>query len=151
MQEEKLGLIFRRISNALKKDLDNHLKEIELTMSQGMVLAFLNNAPQEELTQKAVEQFFGLQHPTVSGILKRLEKNGFVSCSVNQNDRRLKDIHLTEKARNIHVKAKQHHGELDELMVKGFSTEEADTLMRLLKRVMDNLESLASHEPGALK
>lgn len=141
LEEEKLGLLIKRISNALKKDLDHHLKDIELTMSQGMVLAFLNNAPQEELTQKAVEQYFGLQHPTVSGILKRLEKNGFVSCSVNQSDRRLKDIHLTDKARNIDARAKKHQAQLEEVFTKGFTKEEADTLRSLLKRVLENIES----------
>jgi DNA-binding MarR family transcriptional regulator len=141
MEEEKLGLIIRRISNALKKDMDNHLKDIELTMSQGMVLAFLNNAPAEELTQKAVERFFGLQHPTVSGILKRLEKNGFVSCSVNNTDRRLKDIHLTDKARNVDARAKKHQAEMEQTFIKGFSPEEVSTLRALLKRVLDNLES----------
>lgn len=141
MSEEKFGLIFRRISNALKKDMDNHMKDIGLTMSQGMVLAFLNNAPDEALTQKAVEQFFGLQHPTVSGILKRLEKNGFVSCSQNQTDRRLKNISLTDKARNVDFRAKEHASVMEEAIIKGLTGEEETTLRLLLKKILENLES----------
>jgi MarR family multiple gene transcriptional regulator MgrA len=87
MEKEPLGLIFRRVSHAVKKETDNNLKRLNLTMSQGLVLEYLNNTKDDELTQKAIEQHFNLQHPTVSGILKRLEKHGFITTSVNKADR----------------------------------------------------------------
>lgn len=139
MEEEKLGLIIRRISHASKKDADNYLKKWDLTMSQGMVLEFLNNTPDIELTQKAIEQHFNLQHPTVSGILKRLEKNGFIMTTTSETDRRVKKIFMTEKAAQIDTTAKRHQAEMEETFVKGLSPDEVATLRRLLGIVLKNM------------
>jgi DNA-binding MarR family transcriptional regulator len=139
MEIEQLGLIFRRISHAAKKETDNNLKRLNLTMSQGLVLEYLNNTKDEELTQKAIEQHFNLQHPTVSGILKRLEKHGFITTSVNKTDRRVKDICLTEKARQIEEIARKDKQEMEEVFVRGLSAEDIETLRRLLKKVLSNM------------
>ena len=139
MEEEKFGLIFRRISHAAKKDTDNYLKQWELTMSQAMILEYLNNSPDEELTQKAIEQHFNLQHPTVSGILKRLEKNGFIRTSTNVADHRVKDIFMTDKALQIDTRAKQHQTDVETLLVKDFTPAEIKTLRGLLNRVQHNI------------
>lgn len=139
MLEETLGLIFRRISHAAKKETDNNLRRLNLTMSQGLVLEYLNNTKDEELTQKAIEQHFNLQHPTVSGILKRLEKNEFIITSVNKADRRVKDICLTEKARQIEDIARQDKKLMEETLVKGLTEEEIETLRVLLKKVLNNM------------
>lgn len=139
MENETLGLIFRRITHAAKKETDNNLRRLNLTMSQGLILEYLNNTSDEELTQKSIEQHFNLQHPTVSGILKRLEKHGFIITSVNKADRRVKDISLTEKARQIEEIARQDKKQMEETLVKGLSDEEIETLRRLLTKVLDNM------------
>ena len=140
MEEEKLGLIIRRIFHAIKKEMDNNLKRLDLTMSQGLVLEYLNNTPDEELTQKAIEQHFDLQHPTVSGILKRLERNGFITMSVNKIDRRVKDIFLTEKsAGKFELQAREDKRLMEQMLMKDLSQEEVDTLRSLLKRVLHNM------------
>ncbi|NLA87650.1 MAG: MarR family transcriptional regulator [Clostridiales bacterium] len=139
MVNETLGLIIRRISQAAKKETDNNLRRLNLTMSQGFVLEYLNNTEDKELTQKAIEQHFNLQHPTVSGILKRLEKNGFITTSVNKSDRRVKDINLTDKAREIEKIARKDKKIMEENFVKGMTAEEVETLRTLLKKVLNNM------------
>jgi DNA-binding MarR family transcriptional regulator len=136
---ESLGLIFRRLSHAAKKETDNNLKRLDLTMSQGLVLEYLNNTHVEELTQRAIEQHFNLQHPTVSGILKRLEKNGFITTSVNKTDRRVKNIHLTEKAREMELIARQDKQYMEDTMMKGLTKAEVETLRTLLNKVLKNV------------
>jgi DNA-binding MarR family transcriptional regulator len=139
MENETLGLIFRRISHAAKKETDNNLRKLNLTMSQGLVLEYLNNTKDDELTQKAIEQHFNLQHPTVSGILKRLEKHEFITTAVNKTDRRVKDIFLTEKAKKIEEIARQDKKQMEDVLVKGLSKEEIETLRGLLKKVLNNM------------
>lgn len=141
MEDENFGLIFRRISHAAKKDTDNYLKKWDLTMSQAMVLEYLNNTPDIELTQRAIEQHFNLQHPTVSGILKRLEKNAFIATATSETDRRVKKIFMTEKAKQIDTLAKQRQAETEEMMVKGLTSEEVGKLRKLLQQVLTNITS----------
>jgi DNA-binding MarR family transcriptional regulator len=138
-QPEKLGLIFRRISNAIKKDIDGHMRDIDLTMSQCMVLDYLSKAPSGSVPQKDIEQHFSLQHPTVSGILKRLERNGFVKAATNKNDRRYKNIFLLDKAKAVSDSVAQHQKKIDGMFVRGLSKEEQETLRRLLQTVQRNV------------
>ncbi len=142
MQEEKLSLLFRRIALAAKKDTDNALKKWDLTMSQAMVLEFLNNTTEENRTQKAVEQHFGLQHPTVSGILKRLEKSGFIRTATSETDRRAKTIFMTEKAWQADARAKAHQDEREAQLFEGMTKEELKTLRRLLLHILDNIKKM---------
>ncbi len=139
VEEEKLGLLFRRISHGIKKETDKNLKRLNLTMSQGLVLEYLNNTSEPHLTQKGIEQHFNLQHPTVSGILKRLEKNGFITTAVSQKDRRVKDIFLTDKAHEIEQVARRDKKQMEETFTKGLSKKEIDTLRQLLGRIIDNM------------
>ncbi len=139
MEDETLGLIFKRIFHAVKKDTDNRMKGWELTMSQAMVLEFLNNSPLQSITQKDIEHHFNLQHPTVSGILKRLEKHGFIRTEISQTDRRAKNVYATEKALLIDKKAKIHQAQMDETFVKGFTPQEVEMLREYLKRVLINV------------
>lgn len=140
MEEEKLSLLFRRISLAAKKDTDNALKKWDLTMSQAMVLEFLNNTTEENRTQKALEQHFGLQHPTVSGILKRLEKSGFIRTAVCETDRRAKSIFMTDKAWQADANAKAHQDTKEALIFRGMTEDEIKTLRRLLMHIIDNIK-----------
>ncbi len=139
MEDEALGLIFKRIFHAVKTDTDNRMKEWDLTMSQAMVLEYLSNPPEDSLTQKDIEHHFGLRHPTVSGILKRLEKHGFIRAEVCESDRRAKNIYLTEKAVLVDRRAKLHQSLMEETFVKGFTPREVETLRSYLTRVLANV------------
>ncbi len=139
MEDEALGLIFKRISHAIKKDVDNKMKNWELTMSQAMILEYLSNAPAVNITQKEIEHHFNLKHPTVSGIIKRLEKHGFLRTEVSATDRRAKNIFTTEKAALIDKKAKMHQAQMEEIFVKGFTRKEIETLRQFLKRILVNV------------
>jgi MarR family transcriptional regulator for hemolysin len=139
MEEEALGLIFKRIFHAVKKDADNRMKEWDLTMSQAMVLEYLSNPPPENPTQKDIEHHFGLQHPTVSGILKRLEKHGFIRTEISEADRRAKNIYLTERALLVDRRAKSHQAQMEETFVRGFTPREVETLRSYLERVLANV------------
>ena len=139
MEDMRLGHIFRLISNAAKKDMDNLMKDQGLTMSQCMILEHLSNSPRDDLSQKAIERHFNLSHPTISGILKRLERNGFIKSEVSAADRRSKDISITDKARNIDDIAKKRMAEMEETILRGMSGGEAATLHALLMRVLYNI------------
>lgn len=139
MEEENLGLIFRRISNAIKKDADNYMKDIDLTMSQCMVLEFLTEAHEDSVTQRDIEQHFNLQHPTVSGILKRLQRNGFVKSVLSKMDRRSKNIYVLDKAKMVHDRIASHNEEMEKKFVNGFQNDEIKLLRSLLDRVLTNV------------
>ena len=99
--ERHLGGYFRAISNALGQNMQRNLDELGLTATQNMFLHHLWFR-QEKLglttSPKDLEEFFDIKHPTVSGILQRMEASGFVEFQPSQTDRRCKVIGLTQKS-----------------------------------------------------
>jgi DNA-binding MarR family transcriptional regulator len=139
MEDGKVSVVLKCIFNAIKKAADNHMKENDLTMSQCMVLEYIRSALPDTVSQRDVERHFNLQHPTVSGILKRLDKNAFITTSVNSEDRRVKDIYLTDKAKQMFCEIRKHQQQIDAVILRGLDTQQIQTLHQLLLIVLKNV------------
>lgn len=148
--ERHLGGFFRAISNALAQNMQRNLDELGLTSTQNMFLHHLWFR-QEKLGlpthAKDLEEFFDIKHPTVSGILQRMETAGFVEFQPSQTDRRCKVIGLTPKSMHAVSGAIQKIEETEAALVRGMTETEAAELRRLLRKVANNLGVCASPCP----
>ena len=86
--EENLFLFrrFRLLDQAGKQRVDQQFQEMELTAMQSYVLRYLHDRAGEVVYPKDIEQRFHLTHPTVSGLLARLEAKGFIVCAPDPDD-----------------------------------------------------------------
>lgn len=148
--ERHLGGYFRAISNALGQNMQRNLDELDLTATQNMFLHHLWFR-QEKLglttSPKDLEEFFDIKHPTVSGILQRMEASGFVEFQPSQTDRRCKVIGLTQKSLDAVSGAIQKIEETEATLVHGMTDGEAAELRRLLQLVANNLGVCAAPCP----
>ena len=119
--------------------MTENLEKMDLTASQGRLMAFLFHRGDRPTYAKDVETTLQLTHPTVSGLLSRLEQKGFIALETDLKDRRSKRIVVLEKGRACHEVMHQQIAENEERIVRGFSPEERDTLRQLLLRLADNL------------
>lgn len=78
-----IGMLLKQINDKLKIIADNSLKESGLTISQTRVMQIIHEKG-GEVTQKEIEKHLQVSHPTVVGIVSRLEKNGYLSCRVDE-------------------------------------------------------------------
>lgn len=117
---------------------DGNLKKYDLTLSQVRILRFiqLNGG---ECSQKQIEDFLRVSHPTVVGLVCRLEQNGFITSNISSKDRRNKIIKSTQKAKDVSLQLRSQMDRTDEKMLKDFSDEEKETFLSFLKRIIDNL------------
>ena len=79
-------------------------------------------------------------HPTVVGIVSRLEKNGFLKCYVDEADKRNKIVCLTEKAIDV---GEQMNAEIEmneKMLLNNLSDDDINSLRRILKTIYKNLE-----------
>ena len=104
--EENLFLFrrFRLLDQAGKQRVDQQFTAVDLTAMQSYVLRYLHEHRGEVVYPKDLEQRFHLTHPTVSGLLARLESKGFIVCTPDPDDRRCKRIAATEKAEQLHLR-----------------------------------------------
>ena len=139
---QSVGIRIKRISNAMQRQCANDIVKRELTPSQADVLAWLARQ-QQPVYPCDISKRFGLKHPTVSGILQRLDAKGFI-CFVPDPDHRRKRILLTEKSRLCDEWLKKRLRQNEQLLLNGMSREEIQTLCILLDRVIGNINSAAA-------
>lgn len=114
------------------------LEQMELTAAQGRILCFLAHSSQPPCP-KDIEQTFCLSHPTVSGLLARLEKKEFIRICPDAQDKRCKRIHMLPKGEVCHQRMHQVIQDTEQRMVRGFTPEEKRLLTALLDRAICNM------------
>ena len=132
------GHLVRVLENCMSQATNNALASMELTAAQGHVMGFITHR-KEPPCPKDIEQTFQLSHPTVSGILSRLEQKGFIEMRPDEQDRRCKRIYVLEKGLQLDETMYQTILATEETMVKNFTEDEKAQFADLLRRAIDNL------------
>ena len=115
------------------------LDKLDLTASQGRLMAFVAHRGQLPTYAWDVEAELHLTHPTVSGLLSRLEQKGFVELKTDPKDRRSKRILISEKGLACHERMHAVILENESRIVQGFSEEEKAQFAQFLQRAIDNV------------
>ncbi|MBQ4270095.1 MAG: MarR family transcriptional regulator [Clostridia bacterium] len=137
--DEHVSMYFKKISEKLEKRANESLPKCEFTFTQGKVLWYLHKHENETVTLRDIERFLDCSHATVSGLVSRLESKGLVAIEQNKQDRRAKNVTLTERELSNFRAMKKHRKEMEETLLCGFSEEERAVLLGYLKRVYENL------------
>lgn len=144
MQESSRSIsivkVLKQVGDYIKQNVEDEFKEMNLTGSQGMVLGSL--ARNGEMRISDLSDRMGLSNSTVSGIVDRLEKKGFVERIRSKEDRRVVHVRVTPDFRK---KAKNHFNDIEKkintIMDKA-TPEEADKVFEgldILRNLMDRL------------
>ncbi|WP_283673780.1 MarR family winged helix-turn-helix transcriptional regulator [Butyricicoccus sp. Marseille-Q5471] len=133
------GEYFKLIHIHAISKADAALRPLGLTTAQSDVLRFLELRGDEPATVQDISTHFGLRHPTVIGILHRLESKGFITTAPSAQDRRCRIVRTTTKAAEVSRVMEQMRDELDEQSARGFSDEELLLLRDFLARVYQNV------------
>ena len=133
-----LGALIKFIFLTYEHSLNKSISPYGLTASQAHLLSHLHHNHDKTVYQKDLEKAMSLSHPTVIGLVSRLEEKGFVKTGVSENDKRYKRIEETEKALLVHQDIKAHLKETDENLVSCLSEDEKTELIRLLTKITDN-------------
>ena len=115
-----VGYLIKRINDKLAVRADAELKQFNLTMSQCRVFLYLSSRG-GQATQKEIETFLDVAHPTVVGLVSRMEQNGYVTCWPCDRDMQ----------ENMHAN--------EEMLLAPLSPEERERLRDLLLTVAEHL------------
>lgn len=137
MLKNDVGYLIKCINDRLKVKADLELKKYNLTMAQCRILEYLDSRG-GKATQKEIEVFWEVSHPTVVGLISRMEQNGYVK-SRQSDDRRNKIVALTPQAEAISREMKKNIYDSEQMLLAPLSMEERECLQRLLMIVADHL------------
>ena len=137
MLKNDVGYLIKSINDKLKVRADAELKQYHLTMSQSRVLVYLRSRG-GQATQKEIETFLDVAHPTVVGLVSRMELNGYVICWPCE-DGRNKYVKLTPQAEAIDKDMQENMHANEEMLLAPLSPEERERLRDLLLTVAEHL------------
>ena len=132
------GHLVRILHWCCDQTMTEALNQMDLTASQGRLMAFVAHRGQLPTYAKDVEAELHLTHPTVSGLLSRLEQKGFVHLTTDPRDRRARIVRLDASVRHNYEPGPTLH--MEERLLQGLSDEECGQLCSLLLRVYENIK-----------
>ena len=134
-----VGYLIKQITDKLKVSVDASLKTRNLTLAQARVLEYISDKG-GKVTQKAIEEYLDVSHPTVVGIVTRMEKNGFLVCYVDREDKRNKTVEMTEQAVRLSHEIQDERIAQEEKFLSGLTEEDIENLRRMLNIIRKNVE-----------
>ncbi len=119
----------------LVEEGDSGLTNVQRRVLNFILLATLDG----EIYQKDVEEKFHIRRSTATGILKLMEKNGFIYRESVERDARLKKILPTEKSIALREEVLETIRKLEMRMAEGIRKEDFQTCIGVLQKMSENL------------
>jgi DNA-binding MarR family transcriptional regulator len=94
------------------------------------------------LTIGTMSQMRGVDAPTGTGIITRLEQNGLVERRHDREDRRVVKVYLTNEGRNISHTLTSVVEQFDQSLKRGFSEAELEHLEEQLLQIIANVSEI---------
>lgn len=140
-QEVGIGFYMKKINDYILADANEQLKKLDLTYSQMHILIYIIRNGGSDVRQKDILHYFNISHPTVVGLLKRMERKGLISIKSDPGDRRGNCVTALPKAMGILNGLKDGQKHVDRLLTKNLSKEQETELKEILRIIYTGMYS----------
>lgn len=142
--DRSLGFAVNRAAYLMRGYLRDQLEtaELPLTPEEGVMVARLtvtDGLRQSELADSTIRE-----KSTVTRLLDNLVRKGLVRRENDENDRRVVRAWLTDAARDLFPSLMQVAQSVTAEATSGITAKDLQTTIRTLRRVCDNIDSLAA-------
>jgi MarR family transcriptional regulator, organic hydroperoxide resistance regulator len=111
----------------------------ELRLYRGQPPVLLALWEQDGLTHRELAQKLEITPATITRMIQRMEKSGFVERRPDRRDQRISRVHLTEAGQHIRARLQAVFDQMELEDFTGFTLEERGLLRTFLLRIRDNL------------
>ena len=136
-EPDSLDLLLAQVSRLHHARAHEHLEALGLYHGQPPLLRALWE--QEGLTHTELAERLRVTPATMSRMLQRMERAGFLVRRPDGADQRISRVYLTEAGRNVKEGVRRVVRTMEAESFAGLAAEERDALRALLLRVRDNL------------
>ena len=138
MQNNYFGPIIKKISEEIERKANEEIKKYRLTLTQGKIILFLSESPNKHATQKELEEYLQVSHPTTVTIVKSMTAKKMVETSFDDSDRRMKNVKLIWGNEEIYKELRKNAEKIEDSLLIGFSEEEKELFLSFLNRAYKN-------------
>lgn len=144
MKDKYIVYFISRTKNKMLHFIEEQLQKNkldDLIPSHGNILTALYEN-HGKLTMKQIAQIIGKDKSTITPLVNKLLDLGYITKEKNEIDKRVTYIILTERGKQIEEKFNAISRDLSMTAYKGFSEEEKEVFLRLLKKLNNNFDSI---------
>jgi DNA-binding MarR family transcriptional regulator len=135
-----IGSRIKQIHDALERDANNLFRAKNLTLSQWRLLLVLSEASDGSHPLKTLEKLMHVSQATTAGIVQRLEQKGFIEGFGDIDDKRVKNVRITEKGRTVCDEASEQMDCAEQRLAGGLTEIEKQLFRELLRKVSENVK-----------
>ena len=150
MEKMMIGEI-KALNNLIKRMMvSHHLKckaPKDITGQQMNIIMFLKHSDDEgrDVFQRDVECNLNIRSSTATGILKTLEKNGYIERVSVPSDARLKKLVLTEKSYAMFEQIDPFIKAINTKITEGLTEEEIEQFFCITEKLKQNIDKLSKN------
>ena len=142
---ESLDFLLAHICKLHYARMHTLLEELGLYRGQPPMLFVLWE--QEGATHGELAARLHVKPATITKMITRMEKAGFVARRPDPEDQRVSRVYLTNAGRSIRDRVEQVWRTLEEETFEGFGAEERDLLQRFFLQMRENLKRVVGGKP----
>ena len=124
--------------------VERQISDMGIHHSQHRTLLQLARRQEDIPSQRELAEIMGVSPAAVTTILKKMEKEGYVSRSVTDEDNRRNEIRITEAGLAKVTESCEIFETTDRAMFAGFTPEEMATFTAFVERLNRNLDALGA-------
>jgi DNA-binding MarR family transcriptional regulator len=131
-----ISFTYRSVQKYLAKEL------VQYNIGWGHFAILMSIYYQEGLSQDNLAQSKGFDKTMIAKSIRRLEREGFVYREIDQEDKRIKRLYITEKGKELRPEMKRIELELNALLLKDFNTGELSFAIETIRKIALNAARL---------
>ena len=143
MKKKPVGVQLRSLNNLITRYMERSpvKQQVDrITGTNGWIIGYIAEHPNEDIYQKNLEQRFGITRSTTSKVLTLMEHKGLIIRQSVPGDARLKKIVLTQRAFDVHEMVKEDAERFEKKLTQGFTEDEMSNLFDYLERMKSNMK-----------
>jgi MarR family transcriptional regulator, transcriptional regulator for hemolysin len=140
LDPDQIGLLLNDTWLAWRSKLDGRLRPLGLSQGKWRTLVHLANGG-DQVSQSELAARMGIEEPTLVGLLRRLESDGWIKRADASHDRRCKNVRLARKTSPVLHQIFDTARQLRHELIATVPERDLQTCMRVLTKIREQAEA----------
>jgi len=141
-EDEKILMAIVRAAESFKRLASSLFRQYDLSFPQYNILRVLDASEGGQTRITEVGRIMLVSGANMTGLAKRLEKNGFIQRGSDARDERVTLLQITGKGKTVLAEIESARDKLLENMLQGFSAEDRRAVYTMIRRLLRNIRCL---------
>jgi DNA-binding MarR family transcriptional regulator len=144
----RIGVLVHDVARMRKTIFDQAVKEMGITRAQWWALSNLSRHKTEGMNQSDLARALNVGKPTIGGLIDRLTEKGMVERRSQGDDRRVKNIYITDHGYDLIHYMSPIAASLNTVFLEGINEKDIEVAEAVLQRLKENLQLLFESGPN---